>query len=90
MKRPKITVALPGKSAVQPREALRPAIRDATKSVILIHNHPSGDPTPSEQDIKVTRRLEGAGDTVGISVLDHIVVARNGAVSVREYEAGGL
>jgi DNA repair protein RadC len=85
-----ISVGLLDQSAVHPREVFRPAIRDAAKSVILVHNHPSGDPTPSDQDIKVTRRLEGAGDTVGIAVLDHIIVARNGAVSVREYEAGGL
>lgn len=86
----RISVGLLDQSAVHPREVFRPAIRDAAKSVILVHNHPSGDPTPSDQDIKVTRRLEGAGDTVGISVLDHIIVARNGAVSVREYESGGL
>jgi DNA repair protein RadC len=84
-----ISVGLLDQSAVHPREVFRPAIRDAAKSVILVHNHPSGDPTPSQQDIKVTRRLEAAGDTVGIGVLDHIIVARNGAVSVREYEANG-
>ena len=50
-----------------------------------MHNHPSGDPTPSEDDLVVTRRLEEAGNTLGIQVLDHIIVASGGAVSIREY-----
>ncbi len=71
---------------VHPREVFRPAIKDAAKSIVLVHNHPSGDPTPSEQDRNVTTRLEEAGRTVGIQVLDHIIVARNGAVSLREFD----
>jgi DNA repair protein RadC len=50
-----------------------------------MHNHPSGDPTPSEDDVVVTRRLEEAGNTLGIQVLDHIVVAVGGVVSIREF-----
>ncbi len=71
-------------TVVHPREVFRPAIKDAAKSVLLVHNHPSGDPTPSEKDRILTRRLEEAGKTLGIQVLDHIIVARNGAVSLRE------
>ena len=73
-------------AVVHPREVFRPAIKDAAKSIVLVHNHPSGDPTPSEKDRLVTGRLEEAGRTVGIDVLDHIIVARNGAVSLREFE----
>jgi DNA repair protein RadC len=72
---------------VHPREVFRAAIRDAAKSIILVHNHPSGDPAPSGQDAALTRRLEQVGETVGIEVLDHIIVARRGATSLRECEA---
>jgi len=51
----------------------------------VVHNHPSGDPTPSDEDFTVTSRMEEAGKTLGIQLLDHIVVARNGAVSIRAY-----
>jgi DNA repair protein RadC len=80
-----ISVGTLDRSLVHPREVFRPAIKDAAKSIILVHNHPSGDPTPSEEDLLVTRRLEKAGSTLGVQVLDHIVVARNGEVSIREF-----
>ena len=72
-------------SLVHPREVFRPAIRDAASSVILVHNHPSGDPAPSREDLQVTDRLEEVGKTIGIEVLDHIIVARGGCISVREH-----
>ncbi len=81
-----ISVGLLDQSMVHPREVFRAAIRDAAKSILLVHNHPSGDATPSGQDISITRRLEEVGETVGIGVLDHIVVARRGTVSLREWE----
>lgn len=71
-------------SLVHPREVFRPAIRDAAASILLVHNHPSGDPTPSKEDLAVTRRLEDVGKTLGIDVLDHIVVSSGGAISLRE------
>lgn len=71
-------------SLVHPREVFRPAIRDMASAIILVHNHPSGDPTPSREDHQVTRRLTEAGKMLGITVLDHIVVAASGAVSIRE------
>jgi DNA repair protein RadC len=80
-----ISVGTLDRSLVHPREVFRPAIKDAAKSIILVHNHPSGDPTPSEEDLVVTRRLEEAGATLGIHVLDHIVVARGGEASIREF-----
>lgn len=79
-----ITVGTLDASLVHPREVFRPAIKDAAAAVILVHNHPSGDPTPSREDISVTRRLETAGEVLGIEVLDHIVLGHNIAVSIRE------
>lgn len=71
-------------SLVHPREVFRPAIRESAHSIMLAHNHPSGDPEPSFQDIDVTQRLEQAGQLVGINVIDHIVMSRGGCVSIRE------
>jgi len=51
---------------------------------VLFHNHPSGDPTPSEDDVALTRRLVRAGDLMGIAVLDHVIVAEHGFASLRE------
>ncbi|MEM7314601.1 MAG: DNA repair protein RadC [Planctomycetota bacterium] len=79
-----ITVGTLDASLVHPREVFRPAIKDAASSVILTHNHPSGDATPSPQDLAVTERLEQAGKNLGIDVLDHIVVASRGSISIRE------
>jgi len=72
-------------SLVHPREVFRPAIKDAAASVILVHNHPSGDATPSKEDLAVTRRLQSAGELLGIKVLDHIILGRDSATSIREH-----
>jgi DNA repair protein RadC len=61
-------------SLVHPREVFRPAIADCAAAIILAHNHPSGDPTPSSEDHAVTKRLTEVGDLIGIRVLDHIIV----------------
>jgi len=61
-------------SIVHPREVFKTALLSSAASIILIHNHPSGDPAPSQEDIEVTRRLTEAGGILGIKVLDHIVV----------------
>jgi DNA repair protein RadC len=79
-----ITVGTLDASLVHPREVFRPAIKDAAASVILVHNHPSGDATPSAEDFAVTRRLESAGELLGIKVLDHIVLGSGSATSIRE------
>jgi DNA repair protein RadC len=71
-------------SLVHPREVFRAAIREAAAAVIVVHNHPSGDPEPSAEDLEVTRRLVSAGQLVGIPLLDHVVVAEGGFVSIRE------
>jgi DNA repair protein RadC len=75
-------------SLVHPREVFRPALREAAAAVILVHNHPSGDPTPSREDREVTERLVQVGEILGIPVLDHVIVAERGYVSLRE--DGGL
>lgn len=61
-------------SLVHPREVLNPAIKESAAAMILIHNHPSGDPAPSQDDIEITHRLKEACDIVGIKVLDHIII----------------
>src|SRR6185295_659238 len=61
---------------VHPREVFAPAIREAAAALILVHNHPSGDPTPSAEDAAITQRLRQAGELIGIRVLDHVVVGR--------------
>ena len=82
-----ISVGTLDASLVHPREVFRPAIRDAAAAIILVHNHPSGDPTPSGEDLAVTERLEQAASTIDIRILDHIIVARDGATSIQEYRA---
>lgn len=82
----RITVGTLDASLVHPREVFRQAIRDAASSVILVHNHPSGDPTPSREDLQVTRQLERAGELIGIRVIDHIVVGDDRALSIRQWE----
>ena len=61
-------------SLVHPRELFKRALQQACAAIILAHNHPSGDPTPSAEDIKVTKQLIGAGEVMGIKVLDHIII----------------
>jgi DNA repair protein RadC len=70
-------------SIVHPREVFLPAITHSAANVILVHNHPSGDPEPSEEDLGITRRLVEVGELVGIAVLDHVIVAERGIVSLR-------
>jgi DNA repair protein RadC len=62
-------------SLVHPREVFRPAIAEAAAGIVLVHNHPSGDPTPSAEDRAVTRQMAAAGELLGIPVLDHVIVA---------------
>ena len=70
-------------SPVHPRETFQAAVKRGAAAVILVHNHPSGDPTPSDDDIKITKRLKEAGDILGISVLDHVIVGDGNYVSLR-------
>jgi DNA repair protein RadC len=69
---------------VHPREVFKPAIVNSAAAIIIAHNHPSGDPSPSRQDIELTERLRETGTLVGIAILDHVVVAAEGYVSFAE------
>jgi DNA repair protein RadC len=69
---------------VHPREVFAPAIHEAAAAVILVHNHPSGDPSPSPEDLSLTRRLREAGTILGIEVLDHVIVGANAYYSFAE------
>jgi DNA repair protein RadC len=80
----KITIGTLDASLVHPREVFRPAIKDAASSILLVHNHPSGLAMPSREDIAVTERLTTVGKTIGIDVLDHIVLGKDKCVSIRE------
>lgn len=66
-------------SIVHPREAFSPAVRESAAAVLFVHNHPSGDPTPSHDDIQLTRRLVQTGEILGIPVLDHLIVGEGDA-----------
>ncbi|NLF18678.1 MAG: DNA repair protein RadC, partial [Lentisphaerae bacterium] len=70
----RITTGLVDRTQIHPREVFRGAIRENCSRVLLAHNHPSGDPTPSTQDIAATRQLVEAGKIIGIEILDHIVI----------------
>lgn len=80
----RISVGSLDRSVVHPREVFRPAIKDVAKSILLVHNHPSGNPTPSPEDLIVTKQMEEAGQMLEIKIVDHIIVARQGASSVKE------
>ena len=82
----RITVGTLDASLVHPREVFRKAIQDTASSILLVHNHPSGDPNPSKEDFAVTRRLDEVGGIVGIDVLDHIVLGLCDCISIREVE----
>jgi DNA repair protein RadC len=69
---------------VSPREVFRPMIAEAAARIVALHNHPSGDPAPSPQDVALTRRLAEAGALIGIPLLDHIVIGRRGYASLRD------
>jgi DNA repair protein RadC len=71
-------------SIVHPREVFKEAFRRSAASIICIHNHPSGDPTPSREDIEVTKRLVECGKIIGIEVLDHLIIGEKKYVSLKE------
>jgi len=79
-------VALGGLNAagIEPREVFRGAIAAGAAAVVLAHNHPSGSPEPSEDDLRLTRRLAACGETLGVRLLDHLVLGDGRYVSLRE------
>lgn len=79
-----ISIGTLNASLVHPREVFRDAVVHSASSIILVHNHPSDDPEPSDDDITLTRRLADAGRLMGIEVLDHIIVTRRAYTSFKE------
>ena len=81
---PTISIGSLTASVAHPREIFRETIRYSAANMILIHNHPSGDPTPSREDIQITKQMMKAGEIMGIPVLDHIIIAGDGFLSLKE------
>ncbi|MCK4412097.1 MAG: DNA repair protein RadC [Candidatus Eisenbacteria sp.] len=79
-----VSIGTLSSSLVHPREVFRAAIAEGSASLILVHNHPSGDPSPSPDDIEITSRLGKVGELVGIEVLDHVILAQERYFSFRE------
>ena len=75
-------------SVVRAAEVFRPAIRQNSTSILVVHNHPSGDPTPSPEDVTMTEQLRSAGDLLGIEVLDHIILGGQSHASLKEQGLG--
>ena len=84
IKKEVISIGTLSASIVHPREVFQPAIINNAACIILAHNHPSGDPAPSQDDIELTKRLKQAGDIIGIEVLDHIIVSSDDFISLKE------
>jgi DNA repair protein RadC len=85
-----ISVGTVNTSLVDPREVFKEALEFAAVNIILLHNHPSGDPTPSHDDIEVTKRVYEAGKVIGIELLDHIIIGDGNFVSLKEKGLGYL
>lgn len=84
-----VSVGTLSASLVHPREVFRPAIRAGAASIIVCHNHPSGDPTPSGDDVALTRRLVQVGELVGIEVLDHLILGHGNRRPYHSMKAAG-
>jgi DNA repair protein RadC len=85
-----ISVGTVNASLVDPREVFKEALEYGAVNIILIHNHPSGDPTPSMDDIEVTKRVYEAGRVIGIELLDHIIIGDGEFISLKEKKLGHL
>ena len=81
-----ISIGILDASLIHPREVFKSAIKASSNSIILVHNHPSGDCNPSKEDKEVTKILENAGDLLGINVLDHIIIGKDKYYSLKENE----
>ena len=89
MKIQEIYVGNVNSSVVRPAEVIRPAVRENAPSIIVVHNHPSGDPTPSQEDVSITKDLVAAGKLLGVELLDHVIIgSQNRFVSLNEKGLG--
>lgn len=84
IKSEQITVGLLDKSLAHPREVFKPAVKESASALILVHNHPGGDPTPSQDDRTITKDLKRAAETLGLRILDHIILCKDKALSMAE------
>ena len=84
IKREIISIGSLNANLVHPREVFEPAVRHLAAQVILAHNHPSGDPEPSEDDLEITKQLTESGKILGIKVIDHIIITKTGFISFKE------
>lgn len=84
IKREIISIGSLNANLVHPREVFEPAVRNLAAQIILAHNHPSNDPEPSEDDLEITKRLVESGKILGIEVVDHIIVTKNGFLSFKQ------
>ena len=79
-----VSIGTLNNSLVHPREVFKKAVKNGAAAILVVHNHPSGDPTPSQDDCRVTKRLKEVGELMGIPLLDHIIIAKEGNFSFRE------
>jgi len=80
----KISEGILNQSLIHPREVFKEAVKESAFAIILVHNHPSGDPTPSEQDIEITKKLKQASEILEISLLDHVIIGNGKYFSMKE------
>lgn len=84
IKEVKVSEGTLNQSLIHPREVFKEAVKESAYAVILIHNHPSGDPAPSEQDIEITKKLKKASEILEISLLDHVIIGNGSYFSMKE------
>jgi DNA repair protein RadC len=80
-----ISIGTTTANLVSPADVFRPALQYAAVGIIIVHNHPSGDPTPSDEDISITSKLVEAGNLLTVKLLDHVIVAKNDFISLSDY-----
>jgi DNA repair protein RadC len=80
-----VTKGLVNKTMIHPREVFRTAIKDNAVAILVAHNHPSGSLDPSREDIEITKRLQDAGELIGIPILDHLIIGKLGSYSFVEH-----
>jgi DNA repair protein RadC len=79
-----VSIGSLNQSIVHPREVFKTALLSSAAAIILVHQHPTGDPAPSSEDIAITRRLKEAGDIIGIKILDHCIIGKDDYISFVE------
>jgi DNA repair protein RadC len=85
---PTVYVGSLNASLIRTAEVFRDAVKENCAAIIIAHNHPSGDPTPSPEDVRVTRELVAAGKLLDIEVLDHLIIGRNRYISLKQQKLG--